>query len=661
MARALTLSNGSLHIGIDARGHVQDVYFPYVGLENHIGATNVHRVGVYVDGQFAWLSDAGWHIVPKMKNDTAAGLTTAQNDRLGVALTITDTVYNERNIFIRKLAVRNLHTDAREIKVYFAHQFEMYESRQAHTAYYDPLRHAVLHYRGKRVFMMRTHCDGKSFDDYTTGVYGIEGKEGSHLDAADGQLAQNNIEHGPADSVIGVYKMYSGNQERELYYVMSVAESLEGVRALDSYINDKTPEHLLRSTQDYWRAWVHRRPFSFEDLGPVVAERFKQSLFFIRSHVDNDGAIIASSDSAMRQWGKDTYAYMWPRDGARTAIALYMSGSYNPAKNFFKFANDIITGEGYFLHKYGPDKTLGSSWHPWVMSGKPILPIQEDETALVIHSLWQYYSLSKDIEFIESIYNSLIKKAAEFMVMYRDPETLLPRPSYDLWEEKYGVHTFTASAVFAALEASARFAQLLGKTDDSARYQSAASEMQGAILNRLYDPSSGSFHKMLYRKDGALVADTTLDSSSIYGLFEFGVLAIDDVRLERAVSLWEERLCAPDSIGGVLRYENDGYQRRNESDRGNPWIICTCWLAQYYIARSQKDSDDLLRARSIIEWVAAHAETSGALPEQIDVRTGEALSATPLTWSHSAFVSTVIKYLSRLEDLGLCKECNPVN
>ena len=39
------------------------------------------------------------------------------------------------------------------------------------------------------------------------------------------------------------------------------------------------------------------------------------------------------------------------------------------------------------MHKYRPDKSLGSSWHPWVRNGKPELPIQEDETALVIYAL----------------------------------------------------------------------------------------------------------------------------------------------------------------------------------------------------------------------------------------------------------------------------------
>lgn len=80
-----------------------------------------------------------------------------------------------------------------------------------------------------------------------------------------------------------------------------------------------------------------------------------------------------------------------------------------PQEGFFNFCNDIVSEKGYFMHKYRPDKSLGSSWHPWISGGRKHLPIQEDETALVLYALWRYFELSRDIEFIEGIYNSFIK------------------------------------------------------------------------------------------------------------------------------------------------------------------------------------------------------------------------------------------------------------
>ena len=39
MARPIVLSNGSMHVGINLYGMVHDLYYPYVGLENHAAAS----------------------------------------------------------------------------------------------------------------------------------------------------------------------------------------------------------------------------------------------------------------------------------------------------------------------------------------------------------------------------------------------------------------------------------------------------------------------------------------------------------------------------------------------------------------------------------------------------------------------------------------------
>ena len=51
------------------------------------------------------------------------------------------------------------------------------------------------------------------------------------------------------------------------------------------------------------------------------------------------------------------------------------------------------------------------------------------------------------------------------MVKFRDEETGLPLNSYDLWEERYGVHTFTVSAVIAGLRAAGNFACAFGEQE----------------------------------------------------------------------------------------------------------------------------------------------------------------------------------------------------
>ncbi len=650
----IVLGNGTTLIGIDKNAQLRDLYYPFVGLENHVGGSYRHRVGVWVDGKLSWLSDENWNFTSNTGQETMSGETTAVNPDLGIELHFEDVLYNESSIFFRQITVKNQRADKRHIKLYFYHEFEIYESRRGDTSYYSPQQKVIIHYKGRRVFLINALCDGRSMDDYTVGLFGIEGKEGSYLDAADGKLAQNAIEHGKVDSLMGMYMDIEGNSEKKIDYWIAIAKTIQEASDLNDYVLDRSATYLMKTAKDFWHAWVNERNFNFYHLDTGVIDLFKKSLLILRAHVDDNGSILASGDSSLLQYGRDTYGYMWPRDGALSAVALDKAGDYNVSKRFFEFCNEVITKEGYFMHKYRPDKSLGSSWHSWVRNESMQLPIQEDETALVLYSLWKHYEFSKDLEFIESIYNSLIKKSADFMVNYIDVVTGLPKPSYDLWEEKWGVSTFTASAVYAALNAASHFSKLLGKVQHEQKYKETSDKIREAIIRYLWNDGKKMFYKMVNFEGDRPVYDDTLDFSSIYGIFRFRVLDALDEKVVASISTMEA-LAKKIPIGGMVRYENDVYHVGSVPVPGNPWVITTLWLAQYYIvtAKEEKDFD---KVKELLSWVVSHKASTGVLPEQFDAVTGEHLSASPLTWSHSEYVSTVINYLEKLEDLEIFEQ-----
>jgi GH15 family glucan-1,4-alpha-glucosidase len=371
----------------------------------------------------------------------------------------------------------------------------------------------------------------------------------------------------------------------------------------------------------------------------------------MKNHADKNGGIIASSDTDILNQGRDTYSYVWPRDSALTALALSRSGYSDVTERYFSFIAGLIEPGGYLMHKYRVDGVLGSSWHPWVRNGTMELPIQEDETALVLYALGEHYERSQNIEFIESLYNSFIEPAADFLAGYIDPVTNLPQGSYDLWEEKYGTSTYTASAVFGALLAATRFSSLLGKRDHALRYQSRAEKVAHGIMHYLYDPLSGTFVKRIYKKpDGTIVYDRVLDMSSVHGVLMFGVLAPHDLRASRAFDLTIKALHVPGPVGGYMRYEGDNYYRTGSENPPNPWCITTLWVAQQYI-RTARTQAELQPAYEILEWVQAHASPSGMLPEQLNPHTGAHLSTSPLVWSHAEFVHTVYLYHTKYRTL----------
>jgi glucoamylase len=293
---------------------------------------------------------------------------------------------------------------------------------------------------------------------------------------------------------------------------------------------------------------------------------------------------------------------------------------------------------------------LASSWHPWIREDKKRLPIQEDETALVLWALWHHFEKWKDIEFIKPLYRSLITRAADFLVAYRDPRTGLPKPSYDLWEERWGVMAFTTATVSAGLIAASRFADAFGETKRAQEYAGAAAAVKAGVEAVLYRPELKRFVRRIESaEDGRWTLDETIDAS-LYGLWYFGLFEPNDPRIVGTMQAVRDRLWINTKVGGVARYENDWYHRHGGDVPGNPWIICTLWLAQWTIATARTRSD-LKAAVTILEWCVHHGLPSGVLAEQVHPHTHAPLSVSPLTWSHATYVSTVHEYLEKYHQL----------
>jgi GH15 family glucan-1,4-alpha-glucosidase len=388
---------------------------------------------------------------------------------------------------------------------------------------------------------------------------------------------------------------------------------------------------------------------------------FKRSLLVIRTQIDNDGAILAANDSDIQFSYKDHYSYLWPRDGALVAAALDEARYESITQKFYAMVGKLITSEGYLHHKYNPDGSLASSWHPLIRNGKPQLPIQEDETALIIWSLWQHFQVHRDVEFVRGLYRKLICKAADFLLSYRDPQTKLPLPSYDLWEERRGVMTFTTCTVEAGLRAAGHFAKAFGDVKYLDYYE-AADEMKAAIEKYLFDKKSGCYLRGLVLQDESsceLTPDKVMDAS-VFALFRFGTFKANDPKVKSTMQAYRELLWVKTPVGGIARYQNDYYQSQvHPSDKvpGNPWIICTLWLMMYEIMLAE-DEAHLMDSLYCLEWVKDSAALSGVLSEQVNPINGKHVSVSPLTWSHATVVDVVMMYLKKVNELRKQKHLN---
>lgn len=656
MPRALTLGNGTSLVCLDEFGFVRDIYYPYVGLENHVLGKK-HRIGIWVDGKFSWLDDGSWDISLGYQPETMVGYLVCKNPGLEVSLVMEDIVYNEADVFMRKVDVYNHSGRKMDIKLFFGQVFMISENKKRNTAFYDPTHNAVVHYKGRRVFIVNGRTqNGNGIDQYTVGAFEFEGKEGSWRDAEDGELNQNAVEHGSVDSVVRFCMSCEGKDKATMYYWIAMGKSLDDAYDLNSMVISKTPAGMLHATEHYWNAWLNKKEFNTSYLTKEQKKMFDTSLFILRSHTDNRGSIIASADSLMMEYGKDDYAYMWPRDAAFIVMTLDRAGYTEVTKPFFEFCRDVLHEDGYLHHRFRADQSLGSTWHSttaqqeWLKDRILQLPIQEDETASVLYALWYHYDVTKDIEFIERLYKPFIEKAANFLMHFRDKDTGLPLRSYDLWEEKIGVTTYTCASVYGGLMAAAKFSEVLGKRNHMREYRDAAESIKDAAIEHLFNQDLNSFIRVAYVNDGQVTHEPIVDSSTLFGLWYFKMLPFDHPLFETTAEAVDTHLKNPTQVGGYIRYMNDEYFR--STDLSNPWFITTLWQAQRRLKKQQVTEEDLQYARDTFDWVLDHAYPSGVLAEQLNPYTEESLSATPLVWSHAVYVETVLCYIEAQERLG---------
>ena len=666
MPRDIPVGNGTLLITFDQDYCLRDIYYPFVGKENHTGG-HKFRLGVWVDDKFDWVKE-DWDLRLDYAYEMLMTQVTASNGPLGVSLHCHDLVDYRENIYIKKILLKNLVNRKREFRLFFHHDFHILESPTGDTAYYDPDEKAIIHYKENRYFLMTgIRNQQQGIDQYAAGIKEFHGLEGTWKDAEDGRLGGSPIAQGSVDSTLSFSINVNPGGEETIYYWMTAGTDYTEVSRLNKMILGHGAEYFIQRTGHYWSAWLNKEKVYFSNLPTRIVEQYKKSLLILRTNIDSRGAILAGNDSDILHFARDTYSYMWPRDGALTAHALDMAGYFGITRYFFDLCLNIISkgkeSSGYFLHKYNPDGSLGSSWHPWVNGHEKILPIQEDGTGLVLWALWSHFDKFRDVEFAAHHYENLVIRCGDFLASYRESKTGLPLPSYDLWEEKWGIHTFTVSTVYAGIRAAEKFATFFRDARRIKIYRKAAEEVKAAMDRHLYSEEHGRFLKTIVpRKDGSFDRDPTIDAS-IYAPFYFGVFEPDDQKVVNTMNAIKERLWVKTEVGGIARYEGDNYHRVSDHLQGipgNPWFICTLWLAQWHIAKAQ-NSEELQEAIAILEWVASRALPSGVLAEQVHPLTNQPLSVSPLTWSHATFVSTVLEFVNKAGEVDICPSCgNPM-
>lgn len=672
MSTALVLGNGNMLTNLDERLQMSDLYWPHVGKNNHLMGHHI-RTYVWDYGNLVSFEDESFKVTASYVKDSLTGNSVIESEKLGVKISLENTVLPHKDIYIAQFTVTNLWDMHRDLKLFINHDFYIKEHNVGDTACWYPMQKMLFHYKDNVFLGMGS--TGEIAQYSCDQSHSNEGA-GTLPDPRTGLLNSYPIYRGAVESTIGFDLSLDGGATKTLDYFIVCGENMEQCIEYAKYVREEGMKDLLSDVTSFWKSYITsphlkinekdsalEKIFVNKDLKEKAKDIFTKSIGIIRTQADNNGAIIAANDSAHLKYLKDTYSYIWNRDASLVASAMDDVGFSSLSEKYFQFAANILEPNGYFFHTYTPTGNLGTSWHPWIdPSGNPQLPIQEDGTATTLWALWKSYENNHNQELISDLWEPFIKPAAEFLCKFRYSDgskdsilkelsesrvavdtfeenlnnTGLPMASFDLWEERKGVYTYTCAAVYGGLLGASILALKLGQHMEAERYSQVAFEVKKCTIDLLYDKENERFiHGLLEDYENKKCIKSLRPDASISRIWFFEMLPCDDERLVKTMDWLEKELWNPYEVGGILRYPNDDYYRQDKTHMGNPWYLTTLWFAQYYLKKNEVE-----KSLKYLNWVINNTKGTYLLSEQIDCKTGTDISVKPLSWSHGEYIRT---------------------
>src|SRR5437762_3304881 len=278
---------------------------------------NLCRVGSYIDRKFAWLDERAWDRKLGYAEDSLVSDVTVSHGGLGISVRFEDYIDLARNWFIRNLSV-TFAVGFTVGRVFLHYDWYIEGSDIGNTVLYDPRHRGVIAYKANRYFLVGGQCDAEyGVSTWANGKKG-NGLAGTWVDAEDGVLGKNPIEQGSIDCTIGFDLGSVGpDQQRGMTHWLCMGTRLSEVTTYgQELIVGKGQETYRDRTLTYWQVWSEKDHRHIdEELGTDVTDLYRRSGLTARSHVDNGGAVIASSAFDMTKFASGSSAQEMPAVG----------------------------------------------------------------------------------------------------------------------------------------------------------------------------------------------------------------------------------------------------------------------------------------------------------------------------------------------------------
>lgn len=311
------------------------------------------------------------------------------------------------------------------------------------------------------------------------------------------------------------------------------------------------------------------------------------------------------------------WRYTWPRDTAHVIVALAERGFDDWALGLLEYLARVQRPDGTFEARYRPGTARapdarspqfdGIGWFLWAAATLARLGVLASDASPASSSPTLKRALTR---------------SARTAVDATTTASGLPKPSPDYWEVPERRLTLaTAAMTLSALESAAHLSKL-GLLEGEAgvgtdTLKRSARETERALVETF---GPGAFQR--YARDGGFDAGLLM----LLPPYQTQEFAARNPTIAGHIDEAFEAMQRP--AGGVApgaRWKRDGIS----------WTPQTAMFAQAYACLGERE-----RALEILEWLAAHRTSAGAISEKILVD-GSPAAVAPLSWPAALALSTL--------------------
>ena len=313
--RHCVLSNGCLYLGFDDRCTLRELFWPVVGLANHMAEDKQNNLVFWNHGHFFNLHGDNWQFKGKYGEGMSFTWDFDNRDK-GLTGQFIDAIDPYDPIWSRTKEFRSTGNDSQA--VYFRHSFNLNENNIGEHVFYDVHNRRLYHHKGQTWIAIQV--SGGDLPEIRVAV-AKRYRGGVGLNFETGEINGPLVEHGAVESMVGI----SWRSRLSLEYYLVVAKDQREADALMDKALRISGKGVLNRTRNYWLLKQKPTPEKLTGMEEAV-KLYNTSLKVIVSHFDKGGAVLASCDMDIMGDYRDHYRYVWHRDAAFIASTILKCG-----------------------------------------------------------------------------------------------------------------------------------------------------------------------------------------------------------------------------------------------------------------------------------------------------------------------------------------------